>query len=83
VCPSSIKGFLNIAKSHYKDKLEIITPCRFVASKLHGVTSQKTVTIIVTIVGTSNLIKKKLSTTSRWCKVRIGLNSRYKVEVSS
>lgn len=71
-----------MAKSHYKDKFEIITSCSLVASKLHGVTSQK-VAIIVTTARTSNLIKMKLSTTSRQCKDRIGLNSRRKVEVSS
>lgn len=48
-----------MAKSHYEDKFEIITPCSLVASKLHGVTSQKTLTIIVTTTRTSNLTKKK------------------------
>jgi len=49
-----------MAKSHYKDEFEIITPCSSVACKLHGVTSQKTVTIIVTTARTSNLIKKEV-----------------------
>jgi len=59
-----------MAKSHYKDKFKIIAPCSLVASKFHGVTFQKTVTIIVTNARTSNLIKMKLRTTSSWCKDR-------------